>query len=540
MKKAIFALGALFVAVGCSSAPVEDPNGTSGSGPDGTATLHAGSHVIAQSLNDVVVVQTDKLVYPGSAWDALKSLEAGDVLIGDRQSPGTSGQNPDGYLRIVQSVTQQSDGTVAVTTAQAKLQEAVDSLKIQGTLQVPPLGLTGPASQSAGAHMQDLKGGTTMKLIDFSGTKLLDDSGNVTVNNQSIGYHAFANITTGTVSFSPSYDVGADIGFLKINSFHATATGELDATLLVDAGVQLTTTLDNQTFTQLVAQKIFGSPSATIADYNVSLGSLKVGPFNMPSSAHFTATLSCDFAWGGGVEVKVGGSAKASITAGIQYQNGSISPVFAKSGDLSQSGPDWTVDGATRAYCSIKPTFQLNFFGVAMAQIAAEGYAGLGGSVACGGTNSNGDSLALMHGDAEAGVSATVLAKVDLFGLYKWQKECTLFDWNVEWQKDDTFVLPGGQNATCSMNGDYSLPPKPPANPSACFGDQTANTAPDGGAPLIPGTCTHDVCTAGDKLGQQCDSCTMKVCGQDPYCCDTYWGLSCFADVQQLCGKSCQ
>jgi hypothetical protein len=535
MRKLILSLGVL-VATACSSAPTANPNGTSGSGADGSATLHAGTRVVSQDLNDLVVVQPDKLVYPASAWEELKDVRGGDVLLGDRQTPGSAGQNPDGYLRNAQSVTQEN-GSVVVTTTQATLQQAVDSLKFQGTLQVPPLGLTGPATQSAGAHMQDLHGGTTIGLVDFSGTKLFDSTGNVTVNNQSIGYHAFANVETGTVSFSPSYDVGADIGFLQINSFHATATGQLDATLLIDAGVQLTTTLDNATFTQLVAQKIFGSPTATIADYNVSLGSLHVGPFNLPSSAHFTATLACDFAWGGGVEVKVGGTASASITAGIQYQNGTISPVFDKSGDISQTGPDWTLDGATRAYCSIQPKLELHFFGVAMAQIAADAYAGLGGSVVCGGKDGQGDSLGLMHGDAEAGVSATVLAKVDLFGLYKWQKQCTLFDLGAEWQKDDTFVLPGGTNATCSMNEDYSLPPKPPVNPGACFGDTSTG---DGGTNLITGTCTHDVCTAGEKLGQQCDTCTYKVCEQDPYCCDTYWGLSCFADVQQLCGQTCQ
>jgi hypothetical protein len=537
--KALAALGALLVAVGCSSSPTDNPNGTSGSAADGSATLHAGTHVVSQDLNDLVVVSDDKLVYPASAWDELKDATNGDILLGDRQSADSAGQNPDGYLRRVQSITQDA-GTVVVTTSQATLQEAVDALHVQGTLQVPPLGLTGPMTQSAGAHFQDLTGSTKIGLLDFSGTKLLDTTGNVTVDSKTIGYHAFANITTGTLSFSPSYDVGIDLGFLSIKGFHATATGELDATLLVDAGVQLQTTLDNQTFTDLVAQKIFGSPTSTIADYNVSLGSLKVGPFNMPSSAHFTATLSCDFAWGGPVEVKVGGTAKASITAGIKYDNGSISPVFDKSGSLTQTGPNWTIDGATRAYCSIKPTLQLNFFGVASAQLTAEGYAGLGGSVVCGGKDGSGNSLGLMHGDAEAGVSATVLAKVDLLGLYKWQKECTLFDFNTELQKDDAFVLPGGSSATCSLGGgDYSLPPKPPADPSSCFGSDSTSGSGDSGSPIIAGTCTHDECTAGDKLGQQCDSCTMKVCAQDPYCCDTYWGLSCFEDVKQLCGKTC-
>jgi hypothetical protein len=58
-------------------------------------------------------------------------------------------------------------------------------------------------------------------------------------------------------------------------------------------------------------------------------------------------------------------------------------------------------------------------------------------------------------------------------------------------------------------------------------------------AGLIEGSCTHDVCTAGARLGQQCDECTLRICAADPYCCDTYWGASCFTDVQKLCGATC-
>ncbi len=58
-------------------------------------------------------------------------------------------------------------------------------------------------------------------------------------------------------------------------------------------------------------------------------------------------------------------------------------------------------------------------------------------------------------------------------------------------------------------------------------------------AGLIAGSCSHDVCTVGDRLGQQCDQCTMLICTNDPYCCDTYWGPSCFTDVQAYCGHTC-
>ncbi len=57
---------------------------------------------------------------------------------------------------------------------------------------------------------------------------------------------------------------------------------------------------------------------------------------------------------------------------------------------------------------------------------------------------------------------------------------------------------------------------------------------------LIAGPCSHDVCSAGERQGQACNACTMQVCAHDPYCCDTYWGNSCFAAVQTYCGKTCE
>ncbi len=546
MKKLVLGLalasaGALGVA--CSASPTMPGNDNTGNGNlDGVAILHAGTTVLAQSLADVANVQPDRVVFPASAYAQLASHAAGDVLLADRQTPGTTGNNPDGFLRKVKSVSQAAEGTVVMTDP-ATLQEAVDLLKFQSTLQVPALTVDGPATQSAPGQLHTQKsGGTTVKLLDFSGTKIFDYTGTASLpNNQTIGFNAFATVDTGTLDFSPSYDVGADLGFLKINSFHATATGKLDATLIIDAGVKLQTSLDSQTFTQLVAQQLLKSNSTTIADYKVSLGSLKLGPFNMPSSAHFTATLDCDFAWGGGPEVKVGGTASGSVTAGIKYENGTLSPVFDKNASFTQSGPDYTMDGMVRAYCSITPKFELQFFGVAMADLTAKAYAGAGGALACGGPDQQGNQQGLIHGDVEAGLSASVHAKVDIFGLYKWEKECTLFDLNGEAQYDHAFTLPGGQNATCTPASNYDLPPEPPADPASCFGSSSGDT--DGGADgggIINGTCTHDVCTAGDKLGQQCDSCTMAVCAKDPYCCDTYWGLSCFQDVQQYCGKTCQ
>jgi hypothetical protein len=102
----------------------------------------------------------------------------------------------------------------------------------------------------------------------------------------------------------------------------------------------------------------------------------------------------------------------------------------------------------------------------------------------------------------------------------------------------DRYPAPAASAAPAAANASGSGGGRAPSGtpPKSNAGDAGKDSGPQG---LIPGTCTHDVCTAGDKLGQACDACTMKVCATDPYCCDTFWGLSCFDSVAKYCGKTC-
>ena len=540
MKKPLLAVLAVAVLPILSAACSASPDAPVSDGQAGTAVLRDGAFVVPPELADVVIVEAGRLVFPASALATLGVPSTGQILVSDRQRPNTTGKNPDGFLRKVTSFAQTAEGLV-VATDRASLQEAVNSLDLQTTIQIPALTVAGPVTQGFDKVTTLKTGGTTVQLLDYSGTKLFDYDDSVTLPNQNtIGFHAFATVEKGTLSFSPSYDVGIKLGFLKVNEAHAIAKGQLDAELLIDTGVTLKTSLDSQSFTQLVAQQIFKSQSNRVADYTINLGSLNVGPLKMPVSAQFTADLDCDFAWSGGVEVKAGATASASISAGVKYENGTFSPVFDKAASFTPNGPNFTLDGAVRARCSITPKFALSFFGLAMADVSAEAHVGVGGALTCGGKDANQNELGLVHGDVDAGVSAKVHAKLDLLGMYTWEKECTLFSLDKSAQWDSSFVLPGGSSATCTPASNYNLPPAAPAQPELCFGTDSTPPSGDGGVPLIPGTCTHDTCTAGDKLGQQCDTCTMAVCAKDPYCCDTYWGLSCFADVEALCGKKCQ
>jgi lysozyme len=107
------------------------------------------------------------------------------------------------------------------------------------------------------------------------------------------------------------------------------------------------------------------------------------------------------------------------------------------------------------------------------------------------------------------------------------------------WQFTEQGSVPGINGNVDSDRTSGFLPPPPVADASTQ--DANVGCTLDGGdaGSLIPGNCTHDVCTAGERLGQACDSCTMVICANDPYCCDTLWGPSCFPDVEKYCGKKC-
>jgi len=58
------------------------------------------------------------------------------------------------------------------------------------------------------------------------------------------------------------------------------------------------------------------------------------------------------------------------------------------------------------------------------------------------------------------------------------------------------------------------------------------------GNPNTPGTCNHDVCTAGDALGANCGTCEANVCAHDPFCCNNEWDALCVSHVTTQCGPN--
>lgn len=582
------------IACGDTSESSDSPSDTQSTS---SAVLMGNAEMLDRELSNAVIVESDQLVFPAS-FSSLLAKKSGDILLGERQQKGfTAGNNPEGFLRKVRSVRQEG-GKIIVATEPASLPEAFQQLHFNNTIQGPALTENGPVGELnfAGPGYLPQGGGKPIELLNFTGKTLFDLNENVSIDGKNIGFNAFAKVKSGFLKFTPSYDVGADItppklsldGFSlpKLKSFHASATGALDAELILNAGLKLSTDIDSETFTKLVAQKILKAKDATLADYNVDLGSVKAGPISIPINAKFTAVLSCDFVWTGGAEVTYGGKAKASLTAGLKYESEKISPVFDKSFSFNQVGPDWALDGLVRVKCAIAPTVELKLWDLGSAQLWSKAYAGIAGSLTCGEPSGTPPSQqGKVKGEALAGFRAGIKANLNLLGLVKYNKECTLFDLQTpKAEFSRSFTLPGGEKATCS-GGDLPFQLEEPPAPEKCFGNGGGNgSGGKGGASggetgggcksglndvgagwtcdlkkwndckcdcncgvkdvdCADGECSacnHDVCTIGDPLGKACnDDCVDKICQKDPYCCEEKWGPSCFLAVETLCGKKC-
>lgn len=515
----VLALTAVACSDGAQVAPPLPGTGNGSAGDADAPDLHGDTSYVPPEMSDVVVVHDDKLVFPAAACEAFRHHKAGTVILGDRQSPGTKGQNPDGFIRKVRAVTCGAD--TVVETDPATLDEAFDKLKFDWGFDLPAC-----KEAEKGPSLGVSYGGS---LFEYAGTATMKDG-------RAVPFNASAALDA-ALCLAPKVKLKADVGFLKVSSFEASITGNLDAKLLVTTQVKVDPSLDAKTLAELATTPLTKTYTKELAKGDIEVASLKLGFVKIPATAHYETTLSCDFQFTAPVEAKVGATAKGSLTAGLGYDGGRLHPIFDRNFTFTPVPPTFTKDGMLRAQCVVTPKIELKMFGIATARLTPRAYAGMGASQTCGGKDAQGVVQRLNSGDVEAGASASVYGEINLLGIKKWKKECTLFDENRQASYEQTYPTPGGATATCTPASAFPLPPPLPANPAACFGD---DDAADKTPTIIPGTCTHDVCTPGEKLGQACDDCTMKVCAADAYCCDTYWGMSCFQKVQDLCGRTCE
>lgn len=561
-----FVLCLPLLAVACSSA--DQPS----SSTLGASELAEGTLAFTGTAAADVTVGASTLRFPKATHGNVASVKAGQVLIGER---GVDARNPEGFLRKVVTVSE-AGADLLVTTEAATLVDAFAALDFNAVVELPKESTT-----TQGLRTQGTGSGPTKTIVDFSGRQIFQSSGSLPVNPQSgstIGYDAAMKVNKGSLTFTPRWDVGAQIGRISLDprqllkEAHAIGTGSLDAQLEVQATLALTGNPTGADLAALIAQGLTGSPNTVLADADMTLASINLGALNAPASAHFRAELTCAVDWGGTVDVVVGANANATLSAGFRYANQQFTPVFEKSGSFAPVGPNYTLGGAVHVLCEVVPRFDLKLFGVATGALWARPYLSLGAEAEC--NTSTGPRLTGKYaGYAFAGVGAAASLDVDLFGLYSYSKECTLFDLNRGKNVSGTFPLPGGASATCTS---VPIPARP--EPSALPGELCFASAQSTGAQAaclpngspIPsgwtcdaakygdctcdcncgaadrdcaagacGTCTHDVCTTGAPLGNMCTddgqggACIQAICNADPYCCTTSWGASCVDKVRQ-------
>lgn len=563
--------------------------GSSSGGATQGVQLADGVTVIASAQAGDVQVLPDRLLLSAVAHPDVVSKTPGSILAGERAPQGlASGGNPRGFLRKVVSVSKNGE-QIVVMTQPATLLDVVHRGSMQATLQLPELGTSGPVTQSASPTLHTLGGGGGsggISLVDLSGTTLLHASGSAPVGNanppHTVGYDASLVLKTATLDFTPKLQLSADIEpdlndpLSSVQSLSLVATGTLAADLEIEAKLALTGNPSNTDVAQLIAQEIFKSASTTLVDYPVDLGAIALGPLNVPATAEFKVTVACDqVKWGGATDVVFGGKANASITAGFQYDASSgLSPVLSHSESLSAVGPNWTLNDEISAHCWIQPELDLSLFDVASGMVWADAWGAMSADAVC---SPQQTATGELQGTAFAGISATAEAKVDVFGLFEWQKECTLFaEDSPHLNVDTTFTLPAGSSATCVTPGPAPAPVHVDSPPASCFGGgsgsdgttgsgsssggSTSTGTDDGGAvddagdgggmvegdadasatdaaTDAPGSCDHDVCTEGDPLSPTCKLdgqngvCIQSICQNDPYCCTFAWTGSCVAHV---------
>lgn len=518
----------------CSSKSTDSGQG------DGT-TLKVASGVISlDALHaDDVGVATGKLVFPKATHPEIAVVPVGTVLVAEAGVSPTSA-NKWGFLRKVVSVSDDGAGNSVVTTQQATLLDLFDEGEFSEVLTIPADGSAGTTSTKSLSP----KGGP-MTLVDFSGKKLLDETLTADIAGKAVGFKAAVTLTKGTLQFTPTFDVGAkikpaltlDIKKL-ISEAHAIAKGSLDATAEIDASLTLVNPggLTGDDIAKLIANKLTKSASNVLVDKDIKLPSLKLGPISAPAHARFSATVSCDFKWGGETRVVVGAQGNVTVTAGAKWDGSEVKPVWDHSESLKLTGPTWTITDDILLKCEVKPHFELSLWDVASGEVTASAYASLSAQAVCNSSKLTGDVSA----QAFAGANASAKAALDVFGLYKWQKECVLFDVHTP-VASATGSIPLGKGATCTEQPPITIPEPVTAPGAACFGGAStggdagtdSSTLPDGAAVM----CSHDVCTRGEVLTTGCDkdgqggACIKAICEKDDYCCVYGWTASCVQHV---------
>jgi hypothetical protein len=293
------------------------------------------SSIVSKVLADSAEVHADRLVFPKNAFPSdlrarLDAHEANVILASDRQSNAVdaSGKvregvaNPYGFLRRAVSYRDEGDKTI-VLTEQASLDEAFENLHSLGR-------------SASTLHF-------VVPVVDVADKELYSEQG-LTVRAR----HGFVTLDT-------TIDLGADIGFFKLNDAHVIT----DA--LIKSGLEIEANLDGS-FEKKFEKEVFrGSwPIGSIGPIPVTLG--------------LGVNIGCEISSNGRMQASSGVTIDTTIRGGVSYEKSAgTKPIFAKP-EVTPSliTPTIAGHGTGTPRCFLRPQLEVLLFDVAGPFVAPE------------------------------------------------------------------------------------------------------------------------------------------------------------------------
>jgi hypothetical protein len=106
----------------------------------------------------------------------------------------------------------------------------------------------------------------------------------------------------------------------------------------------------------------------------VPLPKFFIGPVPVVTDLYVDVLAGCDFSIEGQVAIELGVGISSTVEIGIPYDHGNWNPIASTSFDKHTIGPNLTVGGTVGLECSLKPRFELRFYGLAGPYIYAQPY----------------------------------------------------------------------------------------------------------------------------------------------------------------------
>jgi len=329
-----------------------------GCGADQKASDSPGAEVAdeAEIVDSVsterVEVEADRLTFPETSatrWMLSVDPQAQDRFLVGQRARGADSKNPLGFIRKMRAVQRDEEaGKIIVDTDPASLSDVIRDGA--GGFEDEHLDLLAAPRWAPGLKPQG--DGTLGGEVGLTAITLKE------VNKPagtSVGLVPKVSLTDGHFSFEPDFDVGMHWKKGKLDQFHATGKGTLDASF------KLKIVLTGKV-TQAVAEErelevqILDTPP-------VFLPPLFVGVVPVVTSVRFSLSALCTVQAEGAVAIEVGGSFRGAVSLGARLEGGKWSPVSTFDKKVTPFEPSLSFDHArVSSRCALKPRFDLLFY----------------------------------------------------------------------------------------------------------------------------------------------------------------------------------